>query len=364
MKKIIALLVIVITTFSLSSCFLFGGVTTHPNMVEYTEREVLEVAEQKYGVTEWIFFGMELRGEAGYDTEGTFKVDLYDEQFGTEFVGGDNIEKAFSSFAGKNGNHDVQGMYSSFLCCVALGERADGSLKFVYYNTNIHKDAKIFDTVGASDYTFEVLPTEITSELLTVDSRWTAMQLFLNDFKNGLVPAGFVYSGERLITRRYETSYSYVELEFYKERGEVVYDIYYTKDEKKPRERRLVFSTSDRYGVIYNYYGLDKSEYFDITTTVTQSTEQESCMTLRALVEAKEIEGNVLYSRLLYSAEYYVKKDKGPVLHGTASETVTDKLEFECGWMLDKIDGIDHAETAKFYLSHFYIFYEKNRKAE
>ena len=74
----------------------------------------------------------------------------------------------------------------------------------------------------------------------------------------------------------------------------------------------------------------------------------------------KEIDGTVLYSRFLCSAEYYVLREDGPILHGTSNETVTDKLELERGWMLDKIDGIDHAQTAKFYLSRFYIFYEKN----
>lgn len=267
------------------------------------------------------------------------------------------------AFAGKNGNHDVQGQYSRFLCCIALGRCADGTLKFVYYNTNINKDAEIADTIGASDYTFDVSPTEITNELFTVDPQWTSMQLFLNDCKDAR-PRGFIYSGERLIRRREQTTYSYADFEFYKEAGKVVYDIYYIKDEEKPQERRLVYSTSDRYGVIYNYYGLDKSEYFDIITTVTQSTEQESCVTLKARVSAREINGTVLYSRLLYSAEYYVPRENGPILRSTSSETVVDKLSFECGWMLDKINGIDHTETAKFNLSKFYIFYEMNAETD
>lgn len=351
----------------LCSCFLFAQGTTHPDMVEYTEEEILEVAKEKYGVTEWIFTGTEIMGEVSYDTEGVFTLEfygsLYSNQFSTEFVNGDNIEAAMQAFAGKNGGSHIQGMFSHFLCYIALGECANGSLKFVYYNTNIHKDAEIADTIGASDYTFEVLPNEITNDLFTVDSRWTSMQLFLNDYKDGH-PRGFYYSGERLTRRRVLKYYDYVELEFYKENGEVVYDVFYTEDEEKPEERRLVYSTSDRYDVIYNYYGLDKSEYFDITTTVTQSTEQESCMSLKAHVKAKEIDGTVLYSQFLYSAEYYVLREDGPVLHGTANETVTDTLDFSFGWMLDKMDGINHAETAKFNFSHFYIFYAKNIEAE
>ena len=72
MKKIIALLLIVLTTFTLSSCFLFGDFTTHPDMVEYTEGEILEVAKEKYSITEWIFTGTEIMGEATYDAEGIY----------------------------------------------------------------------------------------------------------------------------------------------------------------------------------------------------------------------------------------------------------------------------------------------------
>jgi hypothetical protein len=52
MKKISALLPMLLITLSLSSCFLFGEVTTHPDMVEYTEEEILEVAKEKYGMPE------------------------------------------------------------------------------------------------------------------------------------------------------------------------------------------------------------------------------------------------------------------------------------------------------------------------
>ncbi|MBQ5661661.1 MAG: hypothetical protein IIV17_01330, partial [Clostridia bacterium] len=170
----------------LSSCFLFGGVTTHPDMVEYTENEILEVAKEKYGITDWIFNGIDIQGKALYDADGAFRLTFYnDGQFGTEFVNGDNIEAAMQAFAGKNGGSHIQGMFSHFLCYVALGKCADGSLKFVYYNTNIHKDAAIASTVGVSDYVFEVLPDEITNDLFTVDAKWTSMQLFLNNYKDG-----------------------------------------------------------------------------------------------------------------------------------------------------------------------------------
>ena len=356
MKKMVLLFPILLITFTFSSCFLFGKTTTYPDMVEYAEDEVLLIAQEKYGITEWVFTGEEIHGEAWYDAEGGFCLE---EDFVTDFVNADNVEHAMTAFAGKNGGHDIQGRYRYFLCYVALGKGADGSLRFVYYNTNIHKDAEIAATIGASDYALELSPEDIVDSLFIAPANWGAMTRYLNDYKN-IDPSELDYSGERLRMMRHERYGGISYIEFYKENGKVVFDLYHDEREYDGEERRLVYSTSDRYGVIYDYYGLDKSEYFDITTTVTQSTEQESCMSLKALVKAKEIDGTVLYSRFSCSAEYYVLREDGPILHGTANETVTDKLELERGWMLDKIDGIDHAQTAKFYLSRFYIFYEKN----
>ncbi len=363
MKKITMLALAIICLLALSSCFLFGRTTTYPDMVEYTEDEVLEVAKDKYGITEWIFTGTALHGEARYDDAGAFSLKFYNEQFSAEFTNGSNIEKAMTAFAGKNGGHDIQGRFSHFLCYAALGECADGSLKFVYYNTNIHKDAEIADTIGASDYILEVLPTEITNDLFTVDSRWTDMQLFLNEYKDGH-PRGLYYSGERLTTRRNAKYNGYVEFEFYKENDEVVYDVYYTKDEYKPEERRLVYSTSDRYGVIYNYYGVDKSQYFNITQTVTESTDQSNVMELWGYVEAKPIDGTVLYSGIGFKASYQELTDKGKIVEHDSWDQVYDKLSFERGYGIDKIDGVDHTETAKFTVYDFYIFYEKNTEIE
>ena len=360
MKNALFLFVILILLFSFCSCFLFGHATTHPDMVEYREEEVLELAKDKYGITEWLFTGTELRGEAAYDAEGSFCLDFYDDRFSTELVGGDNIESAMQAFAGKNGNHDIQGMYSRFLCCIALGKCEDGSLKFVYYNTNIHKDAEIADTIGASDYVFDVSPEEITNELFTVDTEWGDMQDFLDEFKD-FNPRSLVYSGEHLIVRRSQTTYSYVDIEFYKENGEVVYDLCYIKDEDAPEERRIVYSTSERYGVIYNYYGADKAQYFDITQTVTQSPDEQNVMVLRGSVEVKPVDGTVLYSAIGYKVSHQELNDRGRIVEAESWDQVYDKLSFERGYGINKIDGVDHTETARFSVYDYYIFYEKNR---
>ena len=364
MKKIVALLLIVLTTFTLSSCFLFGDVTTHPDMVEYTENEILEVAKDKYSVTEWIFNGTEIMGKASYDAEGAFCLEFYnDGQFSTEFVNGDNIEAAMQAFAGKNGNHDIQGRYSIFLCYIALGKCADGSMKFVYYNTNIHKDAEIADTIGASDYTFDVSPTEISDSLFDVPSNWHQMRNFLNEFK-GANSRGFVYSGERLTMRRMESYYSYVVTEFYKEDGKVVCDLYYLQDEGTPEESKILFySTSDRYEVIYNCYGDDVTDYFDISQTVEQSTKDENIMLLEGHAELKELPGTVVYTQIKYRAEYSIVHD-GKISSMVKNDQINSQTTINQSYLMDKIEGVDHTQTAKFTVYDYYILYEKNTENE
>jgi hypothetical protein len=345
--------------FSLSACFLFGESILYSDMFEYTEEEILNVAKEKYAITNWIYTGSEIKGETSYNENGEFKLEFHDIQYSTNFVNEDNIEKAMTAFAGKNGGHDIQGMFRYFLCYVALGKCSDDTLKFVYYNKNIHKDAEIIDTLGSSDYNFEVLPKEINNSRSIVDSKWTSMQLFLNKFKD-LTPKGFIYSGDKLTIRSREQYNSIIELEFYKENGNIVYDIYYIKNENNPDKKDFVYSSSERYEVIYNYYGLDKSLYFNISQTVSQSTEQESCMSLKAKVSTKEINGTVIYSRISYQIEYQVYRDNKVIYSSSSSDSLINTLEFERGWMIDKIEGVDHSKTAKFILSDFYIFYEKN----
>ncbi len=359
MKKITGALLLAFTMLFLSSCFLFGKVSKFPDMVEYTEEEILEAAKQKYGVAEWIFTDAEIMGEALYDAEGAFKLTFYNEQFSTEFLNGHNVAVAMQAFAGKNGDHDIQGRFAHFLCYVALGKCTDGSLKFIYYNTNIHKDAKISDTIGASDYTFEVLPTEIQNDLFSAPSNWGDMSIYLKQYED-LNPRGFIYSGKHLTVMRHERYGGITYIELYKENGEIVYDLYHDKNEYDNKDdRQLIYSTSERYGVIYNYYGADKSQYFSITQSVTQSTEQESCMVLEGCVKPKDIGGTVIYSKISYFTEYQVERDGKITTYSGSTETVKNDLDFSYRCMINKIDSVNHAETAKFIVSDFYIFYEK-----
>ena len=362
MKRLLCVLVIITSLLILSSCFLWKS-TKYPDMVEYTQTQVLEVAKEKYSITEWIYIDSELRGRTWYTDTGAFKIETHDIQYSGNLVNGDNTEKALTAFAGKNGRHDVQGLYGNFLCYVALGKCADDTLKFIYYNTNIHKDAEIADTIGASDYTFDVSPTEITDSLFDVPSNWHEMRRFLEEFKAGN-PSGFCYSGERLTRRRMKSYYSYVVEEFYKEDGKVVCDLYYLQDEGTPEERKILFySTSDRYEVIYNCYGDDVTDYFDISQTVVESSKDENMMLLEGHAELKELPGTVVYTKIKYRAEYSIVHN-GKITSMVKNEQVNIQTTINQSYLIDKIEGVDHTQTAKFSVYDYYILYEKNTAAE
>ena len=353
MKKILLIILVITALFCLSSCKSHW----YPDMREYSEDEVLAVAAEKYGVSNWIFTGFEFHGKVSRDESGALQVVSYTRQIGTSFVNGDNLDEALVAFAGKNGSVYWQRVYENFISYVALGECEDGKIRYIYYNVNILKNKQISDTVGASDYFFDVSPYEIDATLLKVPDDWAAMAAYMDIFKD-LIVKGFDYSGDRLMLTYDEQDHSVVQLEFYKENGEIVYDMVNTAYWDTPVQKRLIYSTSDRYGVIYKRDGLEDSEYFNVTSSLSQSSELESCMLLMAEVELKEISGTVLYSRICYTAKYYAAYD-GELTENISNDSVEDVTKFNKGYLIEKIDGIDHAETAVFYLTDYYILYEK-----
>ena len=123
MKRILLIIICIFSSLALFSCFIHP---THPDVVEYSNEEILAAAQEKYSVAEWIFCDFEMRGEITESADGSFEITLHNEQFGKNFENGDNLSTALTSFAGKNGGHDVQGMYSNFLCYVALAKCTDG----------------------------------------------------------------------------------------------------------------------------------------------------------------------------------------------------------------------------------------------
>lgn len=362
----------IVTLFFFAFHNIFTTPNVHPDMVEYSKEEILNVAKEKYDVTEWVYSNSSISGTAQYDENGAFKLNFSSYEYSKDFVNGDNIEKAFTSFAGVNGNYETQKRYSDFLCRVAIGKCSDNTYKFVYYNTNINKNEKIADTIGASDYTLEVSPGDIDNSLFNVPSNWSRMQEFLNQFKDSETNY-FRFTEDLLTLVKYpnssESKYSYANdsiltVEFYKENGKVVYDVYYIKDRNKPLVKDIIYSTSQNYGVIYNYYGLDKSQYFDVGQSVYQSEENEDYMILQGNVTAKNIGGPVYYSYIEYFFEYLsYKEDKDVVDYFIETkERITSRITFTdtLRYSIKKTKKTDHSKTSKFYLGNFYILYKKS----
>ena len=358
MKKIALVFVIFISIFAFSSCFFFDRVTYFPDMKEYSEEEVLIVARDKYSVSERLFIGAYFRGEV-VKNDNTVEIIPLLEDFSTDFINGDNIDTALTAFAGKNGGHDIQGHFHHFLCYVALARCEDGSLKYIYYNTNINKNADIYSTIGASDYNLDLSPENITDSLFTADSEWGDMTRYLSTFR-GLDPVDFLYSREKLTYRRYEMG-GETEIEFYRENDRVVFDVFHDRNAYDGEDFRLIYSTSDRYGVIYNGGG-DHSDVFDVNIEILPSTEQTNVTVLWGSIKANDIDGEVIYSEISFRAEYPSLADGRIVMH-ESSDNKIDTLEIKRGYGMENVDPEDFAK-AKFELTDYYILYEKGEASE
>ncbi len=353
MKRLLVMfLVISFCLIPLSGCFTY---IKYPDMVEYNESEILDVIKEQFNIKSFIFTSDQLHGEI--DTSAGFKVELLGDKYSTDFINPVNMKKALTSFAGKNGGHDIQGMYSYFLCYVALGINEDGEAKFIYYNTNIHKDAKIADTIGTSDYPYDILPNEITDDYYIAE--WGAMTRFLAKFKN----TSFIYSGDQL-SKKLDLGYHQgkAEIKYYTEDGHIVFDLYHIQSSgyDKLEASNLVYSTSSRYGIIYNSQGFDYSQYIDVNYSVEPSTEASYCDLIKGTAKIKDFGKNIVYSQLSVAIEYYNLNAEGNPVLWTSSEGIERyKKEVTHGVLADRIEGIDHKETASFTLNDFYILYEK-----
>lgn len=354
MKKIALIFIILLSIFALSSCFLFDRVTNYPDMKEYSEEEVLLVARDKYSVTEWLFTGAYFRGETKKTENGLIITPLLDD-FSADYINGDNIDAAITAFAGKNGGHDIQGHFHHFLCYVALARCADGSLKYIYYNTNINKNRDIYSTVGASDYNLDLSPENITDSLFTADSEWGDMTRYLTTF-HGLDPADFLYSRKKLTYRRYEMGSGETEIEFYRENDRVVFDVFHDRNAYDGENFRLIYSTSDRYGVIYNGGG-DYSDVFDVNIEILPSAEETNVTVLWGSIEAKEICGEVIYSEISFRAEYPSRVD-GKLSINESSDKMIDTLKVKRGYAMENAVESDF-DKAEFLLTDYYILYKK-----
>ena len=294
-RRILILLFIIVNLFTLSACFDY---TEHPNMIEYQESEVLEIAKEKYDIKEWIFTGQELDGSYKEN-----ELTLFNE---FKIINPKNFDNTMTSFAGKNGNHDVQGRYSNFLCYYGLGINYNNEAKFIYYNYNLDKNASIIDTIGISDYPYDVLPTEIPVEAsgLFKNIEYNKLYLGLNNCFKSFSPKGFNYSRDRLTVdcSYYYSKYTKGYMEFYKENGNIVFDYYVLK--KNEEEYQLVYSSSNRYQIYFHQYGYDVSNIINIDYSVEENNNMEVIKGYVKLDENK-IDGTIIFSKIISRVEYF-----------------------------------------------------------
>lgn len=353
MKRIVSFGFVLLQSFFLFSCF---ESTTYPNMVEYKKDDVLAIAKEKYEIKSFFFTEEEYHGEKEYDEFNNLIIKPESDKFSSLFINGDNLATAFSSFAGKNGGHDIQGMYKYFLCYVALGVDKEDKPKYIYYNTNLDKDIQISDTIGLSDYPYDILPNEITNELIAVPPRWGQMNLFMNKHFTD-INKYLKYSKDKLTFGYTESLNLYVYLEFYKENEIIVYDL--RLNDRSTNEEHLIYSTSCRYEVIYTYYGIDFSQYVEVRYEIEQSMEEDNLELLEIDAKIKPVNGTIIYSQLSLIVNY---KAKGidDILNYQDTELFRFTTEAKKGILLEKIDGINHYDSTSVKCNSIYVLYEKN----
>ena len=118
MNRILTLILIIVSLFTLSSCFLFGWTTTypgmvtiHPDMVEYTEDELLGVAKDKYSVTEWIFTDAEIHEESTKTIAAKYDItdnNVYQIKFRIKNILEKYGKKYFNEALGRVGNSNLR----------------------------------------------------------------------------------------------------------------------------------------------------------------------------------------------------------------------------------------------------------------
>ncbi len=338
-KKGLLFIFILLITMTLCSCL----TTIHPNMVEYSKEEVLEIAKEKYHIKSFIFDENKL-------TESQIsREDLSNSNF--KIVNPDNLDVCFSSFAGKNGGHDIQGMYMFFVAYYALGMNENDEAKFIFYNVNLDKDAEIIDTIGCSDYPYDVLPNEIPTKIKTLFQtiHYDTLRLELYDKFQSFYMDELNYTKEHLSIQYGKDKY----IEFYKEDGALVYDYY--KYSSSIEDWILYYSSSKKYGILYYQYGVEYSSLFDISFSVEKYSNGLDLLEAQVQLKEESIPGEILYSSFVTRITYKVLPNSEIIEHTNTISSNEKTLNHSL--LINKLEGIDHQNTTKVYLSDYYIFY-------
>ena len=234
----------ILTIFILGIFLLLIGCdyTYDPNIVSYTHEEALQLAEEKYDIDEWIFTKQQIRREILF-----------------EIVEGDNANEAIEAFAGVNGNHDIQGMFSEHKCFLSYGITKNNEHKFIYYNISINKKTDLAKAIGASKYPYSCTYEDINTAIDNIDSLYVKKKLdYLK--KEAYDDLHYLLDEELTFKINFSDVSYYVGLKIYKEDDQVVVDIINFDDAKKT----IFYSSSKNY-----QYQLDEinnnnsASYFD-----------------------------------------------------------------------------------------------------
>ena len=307
--------------------------TEEDGVVTYSNNKVLEVIERKYGVVSYVFTDEEYSKTNG--------------KYGSEIVDGDNIDAVFSSYAGEKRD--------GFDCYIALGRCNDETYKYFYYNTTLKKSDDIAKTVGASKYALSVAPDEVDDALFETDEYWPFYgKVRLSALKGGN-HTSYQYDRTKLTRVIPYSASNSLQVEFYKEDNKVVYDAYDIKENNK----KLMFSTSNKYGTISKHS--NKNGYLNIELEFTANG---SSTTIHGRVSPNNVPSKIVYSKVSLTFTYLTNyENTETTLSISKSATfyyLYDSFVFDKEFVtLDKYPIDTYREHCSFEADLIYILYEK-----
>lgn len=366
MKRLFTIMILFVVCLLLNSCFFTS--TKFPDMIEYMETEVLEVAKEKYNIQKFYFTGIEVR--KSYDQQDELSYDNYDcLGIFTNIKNPDNLEKSLTSFAGKNGGHDIQGMYKYFACYVALVEDTNGIAKFIFYNTNINKNENISDTIGSSDYPYDLHPSKINTKFMD-EITWDSLRVnFKQQYHDEISIRGLLYCFDKptIITSSRKSL-----VQFYEEDDKVVFDIFsitlndqygdYNFDDMNQsiKSKELIYSTSKKYDFHFSKYGVDPNMFFDIQFSVEQSIEADYLDLISGTITVKDIGKEVVSYGFNYKIIYSEKDKNGKIVVRDVVYGSSELKNNRFGLLIDQIEGHDHKVSTTVTITNFHIIYKND----
>lgn len=365
MKKLVFLIILSFFTFTLSSCF--EKSTIYPDMVEYTENEILDVAKAKYNIKKFYYTGFRVnKSNQALDAFSYNNYSCYG--IFNNLKNPDNLKIALTSFAGKNGGHDIQGIFANFACYMALGIDENDKAKFIFYNTNINKNKSIADTIGSSDYPFELSPSKINTRFMDEITWDTLKANWKKQYGDKISIKGLFYCFDKpsIITSLHSNTGIYL-VQFYEENKETVFDIFritlrddYHIDNINQyiTSQKLIYSTSKSYECHYAKYGVSYNDFFDIKFTVEQSLEANNLDLISGTITAKDVGMEVVNYSFNYRISYLINNN-GKISETSYLNGSSELINNRFGLLIDKIEDHDHRLSTFVTIENFYIIYKK-----